>query len=830
MKIKLCFKLIPLVLLFITFCNGQDASMDTLTIHYHRYDNKYKNWALWTWLDEYKKEIISTSKDKYGLIFKINIDDYPLKGNINFVPKFKDWQKKDAPDRYWVRTTPTEIWLLQGIESIFYDKPDTQPFIRKAFLDDKNEITVITTKSIKKTEVKKLNPKIILTNQNTQKIKSVKLEDVAGDSSYILKIRTEYPIDINELPGILQLKGFKDGNIHIRGILDGEEFISNEPLGVFLNDSSATFSVYAPGASGVTLNLYKFAEGGSAEKINLEKSGSGTWKAQIDRDASGMYYTYSVFGNDETYDSKIEVIDPYARCVTKYDGRGIIFNDNNPIHDSPQFEFEDAVIYEMHVRDFSIAPNSGIKNKGKFLGFTESGSKLRGTNLPTGIDHLVELGINTIQLMPIQDFEHNESEYFWGYMPVNFNSPAGWFATNSMDASKVSEFKKLVDALHKKGIKVVMDVVYNHTAEGSPGIKYNFNGLAPNFYYRQHIDGSYWNGSGCGNEVRSEHPMVRRFILESLKYWVEEFKIDGFRFDLMGLHDMVTMKEIVRTLKDINPDIFIYGEPWTAGATPITPTIKGTQRGKGFAVFNDNFRDAMKGPWYNTDPGFLQKGINTDNIKKGIIGSITDFADSPQEVINYVVCHDGRTLWDHLKATVKFEKNVSINQLKKMDKLAAVLIFTSQGVPFIHGGQEFLRNKFGSHNSYNQPDSINMVRWELKQKNYDIFEYYKGLIELRKNHPVFKMTDAKEIKKNLEFIEKVPDNCIAYIIKKGISGDSWSEVLVLINPNKTVFEFQIPKNKWNVVVNDNSAGINILDTVESDKIIVNPISAIAMYR
>jgi len=829
MRIYIFFISIITIIFLIACNNKQDVSMDTLTIHYHKYDNQYDDWTLWTWLDKHKTEVEFAGKDSFGLFFKINIDEFPPKGNINFIPKYKEWEKKDAPDRYWVRTTPTEIWILQGIETIYFEKPDTKPFIRKSFLDDKKELIVITTKPILRSELKKLKPEVQLQSNRTANIKSIQLIERDADSSNTIKLITEDNLDISDLPGTVNLPGFKKGNIFMRGILDREEFISNEPLGVTIKNNSTTFSVFAPGASLVTLNLYNSAEGGNAEKISLEKSNKGIWKKTINENLIGTYYTYSVAGYDKSYNPKIEVIDPYARCVTTHDGRGFIIDDNTPIHESPQFSFKDAMIYEMHVRDFTIAENSGIENKGMYLGFSEAGSKLNGTELPTGIDHLIDLGINTIQLMPIQDFEHNDSDYFWGYMPVNFNSPDGWYSSNSTDASKTQEFKLLVDALHKKGIKVILDVVYNHTSEGSPNIKYTFNGFAPNFYYRQHIDGSYWNGSGCGNEVRSEHPMVRRFIVESLKYWVEEYKIDGFRFDLMGLHDMVTMKEIVRTLRQINPDIFIYGEPWTAGDTPINPTVKGTQKGKGFAVFNDHFRDAMKGPWYNTDPGFLQKGFNTENVKKGIVGAISDFTDSPQEAINYVVCHDGRTLWDHLKATVEGEE-ITIEQLKSMDKLAAVLLFTSQGVPFIHGGQEFLRSKFGEHNSYNQPDSINMIRWELKQKNYDIFEYYKGLIELRKKHPMFKMTDAKQIQKNIKFIDKVPQNGIAYTIENTDTGDDWSQVLILLNPNRAKSEFEIPNKNWNIVVNGQKAGIKIIDSIEGNKIKVKPISGMVLYH
>jgi pullulanase len=834
MRIILLLFSILVNIIFNLYSIKQDVTMDTMTVHYHKYDKKYDGWTLWTWLDDYKTEIKPAGKDAYGLIFKLNINNYPPIGNINFVPKYKNWEKKDIPDRYWIRTTPIEIWVLQGIETIYFEKPDTQPFIRKAFLDDKNEITIITTKPINKSEIKDLKAEIELNKKIKLIPKAVIISETKSDSSVVLKLITNESIKINQLPARVYLQGFKSAPLIMRGILDSEEFISNEPLGVFIESNSTNFSVYAPGANKVTLNLYNTAESGYAEKILLGKTNKGIWTKTINKNLIGKYYTYQVAGYDESYNPAVEVIDPYARNVTAHNGRGLIYQDITSIHDSPDFSFKDAIIYEMHVRDFTISENSGIDQKGKYLGFTETGTKLTGTEIISGIDHLVELGINTVQLMPIQDFEHNDSDYFWGYMPVNFNSPDGWFASNSNDDSKIQEFKMLVDALHKKGIKVVLDVVYNHTAEGSPSVRYNFNGLIPNFYYRQRTDGSYWNGSGTGNEMRSEHPMIRRYIIESLKYWVEEYKIDGFRFDLMGLHDMVTMKEIVQTLRQLNPEIFIYGEPWTAGDTPITPTVKGTQRRKGFAVFNDHFRDAMKGPWYNLDPGFLQKGFNVDKIKKGIIGSITDFANSPQEVINYVVCHDGRTLWDHLKATLEHEKNITSEQLKLMDKLASVLLFTSQGVPFIHGGQEFLRSKFGSHNSYNQPDSINMIRWELKQINYDIFEYYQGLINIRKNHPVFKMTNAPEIKKNIEFLDNkgflVPQNCIAFTIKKGESHDSWNEVLVLLNPNKIKVRFQIPDNNWNVVVDDQKAGLETINIIKTKKAEVNPISALIMYR
>jgi pullulanase len=297
---------------------------------------------------------------------------------------------------------------------------------------------------------------------------------------------------------------------------------------------------------------------------------------------------------------------------------------------------------------------------------------------------------------------------------------------------------------------------------------------------------------------------------------------------------MKTVREIVKSLREIKPDIFIYGEPWTAGATPIAPTIKGTQRGEGFAVFNDNFRDALKGPWNNTDPGYIQTGINVEAVKRGIMGSIDDFADSPLEVINYVACHDGRTLWDQLVASTESGAQRTDTELKAMDKLASVILFTSQGVPFILGGQEFLRTKFGSHNSYNQPDKINKIRWDYKQENLDIFRFYKGMIQLRKEHPMFRMTDADTIRKNLVFFEtiglKVPQNCIGYRLSRGNTGDAWKEVLVLVNPNPRTETFHIPKGKWILVVDHSNAGIDIIAPISNVMVPVKPISAMVMYR
>ncbi|MFH1213692.1 MAG: type I pullulanase [Candidatus Neomarinimicrobiota bacterium] len=807
-----------------------------LTLHYHRYDNLYTDWTLWTWCDHATQEITASSKDSFGVIFRLDLNAFPLQNEIGILPKFGNWTKKDDPNRYWNSTLPVEIWIVQGDESVYTEKPDTNPKIRKAFLDSSSEITLVFSNPVMKKLLSTIEPFVTTKDGKIVKPEKIIRSPAGEDSSDIVRLLGFPPFTLNQLPATVTVKGYSASPVFLRHFLDDKSFQSNEPLGAFYKPESTKFNIYAPGATAVILHLYDQPKGGQFTAHELNQGKNGVWSLVIKGDLKGKYYVYSVSGPDPAYDPKKEILDPYATCATTHDGRALIFDDKTAVAPSPVFPFRDAIIYEMHVRDFTIGENSGVFNKGKYLGFSEKGTTIPGTGISTGLDHLTELGINTVQILPIQDFEHDNlrNNYFWGYMTVNFNSPDGWYTTNEADASRISEFKQMISALHERGIKVILDVVYNHTAETSPQIHYNFNGLVPGFYYRQKSDGSYWNGSGCGNEMRTENPMVRRFILESLKYWVETYKVDGFRFDLMGLIDIETMQEIVKTLTAIKSDIFIYGEPWTSGETPIDPVIKGRQRHQGFAVFNDNFRDALKGPWFNTEPGYVQTGLNVEAVKAGIRGSIDDFAAEPSEVLNYVSCHDGRTLWDQLVASTSSSAMHTDTELKAMDKLAAFIIFTSQGVPFMHGGEEFLRTKFGSHNSYNQPDKINKIRWDYKQENQDIFDYYQGLIRIRKDHPMFRLSTAEEIRRNLTFFENlglaVPPNCIAYRLQRGNSGDRWREVIVLINPNSKPETFKIPRGQWTLSVDHTHADPEIISPSKGTTKTVNSIYAMLLYR
>jgi pullulanase len=588
-----------------------------------------------------------------------------------------------------------------------------------------------------------------------------------------------------------------------------DQIVSAQPLGALYTPEKTIFRVWAPTASSLTLRLYKSPVGGKARLKVMASQSDGTWEVTVRGNQRGVYYTYTASGQDPRFNPDRELIDPYARAVTGHDGRAIVVDDTTPVADRPTFPLEDAIVYELHIRDFTIDPDSGIQRRGKYLGLTEAGTHLTGRlDLATGLDHLTELGVNVVQLMPISEFHNpgkSEDLYGWGYDVVHFNAPEGWYATERYDARRVTEVKRMIDALHRRGLRVTLDVVFNHTFESlDEGRVYSFEGLVPGYYYRLKPDGRYWDGSGVGNEFRSEAPMARRFILDAVKYWASEYQVDGFRFDLMGLIDQETLDLIARELRALDPNILIYGEPWAGGVTPIEINGKGKQRGRGWAVFNDHFRDALKGNVFNARAtGLVQSGANVSAVKLGVRGSIDDFTDAPLETINYIECHDNHTLWDRLVISTVDDASVTEADRRAMDKLAAAVLFTSQGIPFMHSGQEFLRTKGGDHNSYDKPDAVNMIRWREKAKHHDVYEYYRGLIALRLAHPLFRLRTAEEVRGAIKFLDEdlglnVPPGCVAYQIEDLAGIDHWRRALVLLNPQAGPVEFEIPPGEWRV--------------------------------
>ena len=531
-------------------------------------------------------------------------------------------------------------------------------------------------------------------------------------------------------------------------------------------------------------------------------------------------------------------------------------NDTNP---NAGMTYNDAVIYELHVRDLSSDESSGIQNTGKFLGLTETGTTT-ASGIPTGLDHMKDLGITHLHLLPVYDYasvdetKSDKPQFNWGYDPKNYNVPEGSYATDPYSpATRIKEFKEMVMALHKAGIRVIFDAVYNHTFDINGS---NFQRTYPDYYYRKTKDGKYSDGSGCGNETASEKPLMRQFMLESVKYWIDEYHIDGFRFDLMGVHDIETMQAIREMVNRIDPSIYIYGEGWSAGSCAY-PTEKlavkaNTQQLKGIGAFSDDMRDALRGPFSDDHQGALLAGLTgqEESLKFGIVGGIAHpqvdmtkvnydkkpWTNNPTEQISYVSCHDDMCLVDRLKASIASltDKNIPeamrTAELLRIDQLAQTCVFTSQGVPFILAGEEMLRDKKGVHNSYNSPDSINQFTWTNLQKYPQAFAYYKSLIQLRKNHPAFRLSTGDKVRQHLEFLP-AQETCLVGFQLKNLEGiDAWKNIIVIYNFNKEAKKMQIPEGNYTVaccngVINEEGLGF-----VSGKEVEVAPQSALILYQ
>lgn len=611
--------------------------------------------------------------------------------------------------------------------------------------------------------------------------------------------------------------------------------------------ASSTFTLNAPAtANCVVLKLYKEGLGGEPVKtVKMKRKGKeDVWTTTVKGDNKGMFYTFDVMTNKQYNGESCGV---FAKAVGVNGKRAAIINmaatnpegwesDRRPALKSPA----DLVIYELHHRDFSIDPSSGLTYKGKFLALTE----------PKAIDYLKRLGVNAIHILPSFDYasvdetQLNRPQYNWGYDPVNYNVPEGSYSTNPYDpATRIREFKQMVQALHKAGIRVILDVVYNHTFDikGS-----NFQRTWPDYYYRKTADGKYSNGSGCGNETASERPLMRRFMLESVKYWIDEYHIDGFRFDLMGIHDIETMNLIRAEVNRIDPSIYIYGEGWSAG-TCAYPQDKLAMKANmkqvaGVGAFSDEMRDALRGPFSDDHKGAFLAGIpgNEESIKFGIVGAINhpevdmskvnyskaSWANDPTQMISYVSCHDDMCLTDRLRASIP---GISTEELIRLDLLAQTAVFTSQGVPFILCGEEMLRDKKGVHNSYNSPDDVNHLDWNNLKKYPEVFDYYKGLISLRRNHPAFRLATAEAVKSHLEFLPVQP--CmVGFVLKNNAGGDQWNNITVVLNGNKTAQTVQLPQGKYTVVCRDGVINENGIGTVDGGIVTVQPQSALILHQ
>ncbi len=625
-----------------------------------------------------------------------------------------------------------------------------------------------------------------------------------------------------------------------RGVLDDPAFVyTGSDLGATYSPAGTRFRLWAPTAAGIAAMLYDGPEGGLGKAYPLTRGQGGTWAAEVPGDLKGQYYTYRL----STGSATMEVMDPYAMGAGVNGDRALIVDlrETDPAGWQAQArpslkQPTDAILYEIHVRDLSTNPNSGIQNQGKFLGFTETGTTGPG-GVKTGLDHLKELGITHVHLLPSFDFasvdEQRSDQFNWGYDPKNFNVPEGSYATDPNGTARIREFKQLVQALHQAGIRVVMDVVYNHTFEGAAP----FELIAPFYYYRWDPSGKPANGSGTGNETASERPMMRKYIIDSVLYWAREYQVDGFRFDLMALHDKETMRQVRDALDGVDPSILIYGEPWTGGTSPLDSALrmnKGAQKGMRIAVFNDQFRNAIKGDSDGVTRGFATgAGMQQTNIQRGVVGAIDydnwlfDFAQEPGESINYVSSHDNLTLWDKIGNS---NRDDSESDRIKMDLLSQAIIFTSQGIPFMQGGEELLRSKGMNHNSYNAPDSVNQLDWSRKSKYEQAFKYYKGLIELRKAHPAFRLATAEAVKRHLVFLEHMPGESVGFWLKESAGGDAWRNIVVIYNPHKEAVAVDLPgSGAWSVAASGLDIGTAASGAI-TDSVKVPPISMVVLYQ
>lgn len=606
---------------------------------------------------------------------------------------------------------------------------------------------------------------------------------------------------------------------------------------VSYSPEGTTFKLFAPDdAKKVTIRIYNSGtEKKTVKTIRMNRTARGPWTATFKGNLMGKFYTFDI--------GKGETPGVFAKAVGVNGKRGAIVdmrktdpegweNDSRPVVKSPA----DLVVYEMHHRDFSIA-RPGARYPGKFLALTE----------PWAIDYLKQLGVNAIHILPSYDYGSVDEtrldtpQYNWGYDPVNYNVPDGGYSTDPYKPEvRIREFKQMVQALHKAGIRVILDVVYNHTYDIDHS---NFQLTYPDYYYRK-IGESYSNGSGCGNETASEQPMMRRFMIESVKHWINEYHIDGFRFDLMGVHDIETMNEIRKAVDEIDPTIFIYGEGWSAGACAFPTEKLGLKANipqmPRIAAFSDEIRDALRGPFSDDkECGWLGGRPEEESLKFGIVGAIAHpqvdmtkvnyskqpWTTEPTQMMSYVSCHDDMCLVDRLKASIP---NITEKELIRLNMLAQTAVFTSQGVPFILSGEELMRTKKGVHNSFESPDSINQLDWTNKDRYPQVFKYYQNLIALRKNHPAFRLGDAHLVRKHLEFID-APKGVVAFRLKDYAGRDDWRNIIVILNATKTEEEVTVPSGDYTVVCCDGQINEFGLGNIKGAKAIVDPQSALILH-
>ncbi|WP_410983064.1 type I pullulanase [Bacillus cereus] len=809
-----------------------------IIVHYKEKAGNTKDWNLWMWTENGSgKSYEFTGEDEFGKYAKVKIDgDY---NRVGFIVRTNDWEK-DGGDR-WIENIKdgrAEVWVLSGDDKVYDSKPSSDLSIQKAAIDSFNQITVTTNVPFNIKE-----QKIEIEGVNIEKVSPYDTNN--GDITNKVKIITEKNLDVKQTYKI-KMGNSVEANTEIGKVIRSEEFdhlfyYDGNDLGNIYTPQETKFRLWAPTANEAKLVTYKKWNDEKGTEINMDQAEKGTWTAKLTGDQKGLFYTYKV----KIGDKWTEAVDPYVRAASVNGDKGAVIDlkETNPKNwkgnKKPEFKNpEDAIIYELQVRDLSIQPESGIKQKGKYLGVTEKGTRGPG-GVKTGLDHIKDLGVTHVQFLPIFDYASvneeklNEPQYNWGYDPKNYNVPEGSYSTNPYEPTvRITELKQMIQTLHDNKLRVVMDVVYNHMYNAAES---NFHKLVPGYYYRYNEDGSLANGTGVGNDTASERKMMRKFIIDSVVYWAKEYNLDGFRFDLMGIHDVDTMNAIRKAINQLDTSIILHGEGWDLN-TPLVPELKANQKNaekmNGIAHFNDDIRDGLKGSVFgDKDNGFVNGMQNMEErMKKGITAGIdydkkvSTYRD-PEQALTYVEAHDNHTLWDKLELT---NPGDSEEVRKQMHKLSSSIILTSQGVSFLHAGQEFMRTKYGDHNSYKSPDSINQMDWVRRAAFDKEVEYMKGLIELRNKYSAFRMTTAEQIKKHVTFMD-APKNVVAYTIAEKANGNKNEYFVVAHNANREAVEITLPsKGPWKVLVDGERAGSKVLYVVHDNKMKVPALSSFVL--
>lgn len=840
-----------------------------LDVHYYNFEQSYSADTVeaYAWPgDTVGGSYPYVETDDFGALFQIGMK--PEEGVTTAGLKVLQNGNADTAVEYQVDLTKAvdnklDVYLVEGNPNLWYAVNEVvyNPVIASAAFTETSsqDIQISVSKPIDVTAADAAG-KFVVTDEEGA-VYPVTLVESVTDKDIVLKM--EQPLELSRAYRV-DLEDYEGCQIAMDKIIGSDYFdeqlaYAGDDLGAVYTKEKTVFRVWAPTASEVSLNLYEEGNGDNLmETLPMQADVKGTWVCEKEGDLNGVYYTYSVkIGNKVN-----EAVDLYARTTGVNGDRGMVIDLDSTDPEGfsedvrPQFtNATDAVIYELHMRDLSSDASSGIQNTGKFLGLTEKGTT-NSDGLATGLDYMIDLGVTHVQLLPSYDYatvdesKMDSDQFNWGYDPKNYNVPEGSYSTDPFHGEvRVKEMKEMIQTLHENGIRVNMDVVYNHTYNVESSW---FQKTVPDYYYRKNGE-KYSNGSGCGNETASERAMVRKYMVDSVTYWASEYHIDGFRFDLMAVHDKETMKAIREALDKIDPSIMMYGEGWTGGET-VLPASKQSLKSSIYqfdriGAFSDDIRDGIKGNVFDSlDKGFVngKEGME-ETIKFGIVGGVHhpqvmtsenvkangSWSGQPGQSINYVSCHDNLTLWDKLAIS---NADDSEEDRRRMNKLSSAIILTSQGVPFFQAGEEMLRSKPSAtveggfdENSYCSPDSTNSLKWDNLANVKEVYDYYKGLIAFRKAHGALRMTEASDVQTKLVFMSGLDANVVAYTIEGSPNGETADKLAVIFNANKEAVNVPLPAGEWDICVNGEKAGCASLGTAV-DNVSVEGISAMVLVQ